>query len=233
MTDLRTPNRVVLESVAERLEALLPQIVFVGGQVAELLITDPGAVRVRPTEDVDVIVTASTKLEYAKIEGRMRALGFIHDIDENAPICRWISPDGHLLDLMPAEQDILGFANRWYPYAVGRSEYFELRHELRIRIPSPPAYLATKLEAFRDRGSADPLGSHDLEDVIVLVAGRPAVVEEVSRESAELRHWLQVTVRGLIEHPDFQYAIQGALPDAAQIPGYREEVQRRFAVLTE
>jgi hypothetical protein len=35
--------------------------VFVGGQVAELLVTDPAAVRVRPTDDVDVVVPITTR----------------------------------------------------------------------------------------------------------------------------------------------------------------------------
>ena len=45
-----SPNRDLLLRVANRLEPLLEQLVFVGGQVTELLITDPVAAYVRPTE---------------------------------------------------------------------------------------------------------------------------------------------------------------------------------------
>ncbi|MFV1992055.1 MAG: hypothetical protein ACC652_15085, partial [Acidimicrobiales bacterium] len=202
-------NRVVLEAVAQRIKPLLSQVVFVGGQVAELLITDPAAVRIRPTDDVDVVVTAATRLEYRKIEDQVRALGFSNDLREGAPICRWISPDGHMLDLMPVDESVLGFSNRWYSHAVTRTADYELREGLCIRLPTPPVFVATKLEAFRGRGNEDLLGSHDLEDVISVVAGRPGLVEEASLESVELREWLQRFVRGLLEHPEFPYAVQG------------------------
>ena len=46
----------VLERVAEQLgEALLEQLVFVGGAVAGVLITDPAMPEIRPPQDVDVI----------------------------------------------------------------------------------------------------------------------------------------------------------------------------------
>jgi hypothetical protein len=43
-----SPNRELLLRVARRLGPVLDELVFVGGQVAELLVTDPAAVRVRP-----------------------------------------------------------------------------------------------------------------------------------------------------------------------------------------
>ena len=51
---------------------LLDDVVFVGGQVAELLITEPQAVRVRPTVDVDVVVSAASRLEYHRMGERLR-----------------------------------------------------------------------------------------------------------------------------------------------------------------
>jgi hypothetical protein len=38
-----SPNRAVLERIARRLGPLLDEVVFVGGQVAELLVTDSAA----------------------------------------------------------------------------------------------------------------------------------------------------------------------------------------------
>lgn len=56
-----SPNRYVLELVAKRVEPLLEELVFVGGHVAEILVTDPAAIRVRPTDDVDAVVAAATR----------------------------------------------------------------------------------------------------------------------------------------------------------------------------
>ena len=77
MSDPASLNRTVLEAVARRIEPLLGEVVFVGGQVAELLITSRGATRVRPTTDVDIVVQASTRLGYGEIEERLR-LSLIH-----------------------------------------------------------------------------------------------------------------------------------------------------------
>jgi len=48
-------NLLLLEEAAARLNALLDEVVFVGGATMSLLITDPGAAPARATIDVDVI----------------------------------------------------------------------------------------------------------------------------------------------------------------------------------
>ena len=54
------PSVALLERAAEQLgEALLEQLVFVGGVVAGVLITDPAMPEIRPTQDVDVICRAA------------------------------------------------------------------------------------------------------------------------------------------------------------------------------
>lgn len=84
-----SPNRAMLVAVAPRLDPLLDDLVFVGGQVAELLITDPAGVRIRGTDDVDVIVKATTRTQYETFSEKLRALGPRLDTSEGAPVCRW------------------------------------------------------------------------------------------------------------------------------------------------
>lgn len=49
------PNVLLLQTAADQLgEALLQELVFVGGAIIGLLITDPAMPAIRPTEDVDV-----------------------------------------------------------------------------------------------------------------------------------------------------------------------------------
>jgi hypothetical protein len=68
------PNLDLLESAAEKLRPLLPEIVFVGGCATGLLITDPGAAPVRQTYDVDVISEIVSYADYAVFSERLRAL---------------------------------------------------------------------------------------------------------------------------------------------------------------
>ena len=72
---LRSPNRDRLLRTARLLRPLLGKLVFVGGQVTELLVTDPAAVRVRPTDDVDVVVPVTSRIAYHALQMRLMALG--------------------------------------------------------------------------------------------------------------------------------------------------------------
>jgi hypothetical protein len=63
------PNVLLLEMVAQHLgDALHEQMVFVGGAVAGLLITDPAMPAIRPTDDVDIVVQATLLREYHLVE---------------------------------------------------------------------------------------------------------------------------------------------------------------------
>lgn len=44
-----------------------------------------------------------------------------------------------------------------------------------------------KLAAYRERATDDPLVNSDLKGVVVLVAGRPEIVEEVTDAQPEVR----------------------------------------------
>lgn len=226
-----SPNRALLVAVAERLGDLRDQVVFVGGHVTELLITDPAMIRVRPTDDVDVIVEVAGSVAFHRLEQGVARCGFRRDTRENAPLCRWVADEDLTLDLMPVDPRVLGFSNAWYGAAVRHVTDHELEQGLIIRIPEAPIFLATKLAAFVGRGEGDLLGSHDLEDVISLVSGRAELADEVRAAPPDLRSWVSERVAALLLDPDFDYAIQGALPDAASIPAYTGRVRDRFVSL--
>lgn len=95
-----------------------------------------------------------------------------------------------MLDVMPTDEDVLGFGNRWYHMAVRTAESVQLPSGRSIRLISAPVFLATKLEAFHGRGGGDFLASHDLEDVAVVVDGRPELANEVATCEATLRSYL-------------------------------------------
>jgi len=81
--------------------------------VTGLLITDEAAAAPRATLDVDAIAEITSYAEYAAFGERLRKLGFAEDTSEDAPLCRWVHL-GTILDVMPLDEEILGFSNRWY-----------------------------------------------------------------------------------------------------------------------
>ena len=104
----------MIRHVAERLGDTLKNVVFLGGAATGLLLTDAAAPEVRPTDDVDVIVAVSSHADYYRLEETLRGLGFTH---VREVICRW-NVAGVLVDVMPTDEAILGFSNRWYPGAL-------------------------------------------------------------------------------------------------------------------
>jgi hypothetical protein len=207
------PNLAQLIAAAEKLRPLLEQIVFVGGCVTGLLLTDPAAAPVRPTLDVDAIAAIGSYAEFIFLENRLRDLGFHQPHAEGAPICRWKSGD-LLLDLMPTDPSILGFTNRWYSAALEYAQNLKIG-EYEIRLISAPYFLATKLEAFHRRGK-DNFSSHDLEDIVTVVDGRPELVDEVQSAPADLHGYLRDEFGALLSNRNFLEALSGhLLPDAA------------------
>ena len=84
------PALEMIERVAKRLGDLRYEVAFVGGAVTGLLITDPGAPKVRVTDDVDAIVEVASRAKYYELAKRLRDLGFKEDTSEGAPPCRWL-----------------------------------------------------------------------------------------------------------------------------------------------
>jgi hypothetical protein len=136
-----------------------------------------------------------------------------------------------VLDVMPDADHVLGISNRWYSLAIESAEPFELLPELWISLPHPAVFLGTKWAAAESRARYDLIGSRDIEDIIAVVAGRPSIVDEVVNAPASLRAWLGEKAGELLAHPDVDYALQGALPDAATIRGLIPLVRTRLEAI--
>lgn len=185
-------------------------MVFVGGCAAGLLLTDPTASPVRVTYDVDLVVQVAALAGYHRMEAQLAQRGFARDLAQDAPICRWRYNDLEV-DLMPTDPEILGFANRWYPVAMESAQWMALPSGINIRVITGPAFIATKFEAFDDRGRGDILASHDLEDIISVIDGRTELVGEAATAAPELRHYLASRCRQPLSTPGFMDYLPGMI----------------------
>ncbi len=211
----KRPNLAMVELVAEALGPLRKRLVFVGGCAVDLLLTDVAAAPSRVTYDVDLVVQVAALSGYHALEAEFAGLGFKRDISQEAPICRWRL--GELkVDLMPADSRILGFANRWYPMVVETAQRVSLPSGSSIHLITAPLFLATKFEAFNDRGRKDLLGSHDMEDIINVLDGRPEVMAEIVASPPELHDALVGHFESLLLMPGFTDALSGLIfPDSS------------------
>ncbi len=209
----------VVASVARRLEDLLDEVVFVGGSTAAFLITDESVVGVRPTLDVDLIVEVMNLPAFYQFEKRLLKLGFAPDKD--GPRCRY-KVDGIIVDVMPDEASILGFTNRWYQAAIDTAETHTV-NDMQLRVVSAPLFLATKLEAHYGRSAGDYLGSHDLEDVLAVIDGRPSIVTDCFDAPDAVKTYLCEAFAELLADDEFVNVVPGFVEQA--------QAEERAAVL--
>lgn len=222
----------LIESVAASLgDELRERFVFVGGSVLELLITDPTVIDFRPTTDVDLVVEAATYGTYAAVEQSLADRGFAHLVGPGVPICRWRIGE-IIADVIPTEETILGFGNRWYSEVLRTAHRYNLPSGTAIRLTAPQYFIATKLEAFRTRGNRDARVSYAMEDIIAVLDGRSGIDEEIVTAAPAVRTFIAAEFRQLTQDPDFHDAIQGYLTVSPDPATRRAAVLARIAAIT-
>lgn len=209
------PNLALLAGMARAMGPLCEQVVFVGGCATGLLIDNASLMDVRPTEDVDAIVEVASLAGYHRLADQLAQRGFKQTMADNTPPFRWFW-NRLQLDLVPLDEKVLGFANPWYRAGFDAAMNAELAEGLVLRHLSAPYFLATKFEAFRDRGQNDVFMSHDLEDILTVVEGRSTLVAEVAAASDDVRRHIAGSVAGLLALPSFANALPGLLSNPDQ-----------------
>ncbi len=188
-------------------------MVFLGGCATGLLVTDQAAPPFRPTDDVDAIVQIFSVVEYFQFSKKLRDRNFREDTRDDAPVCRWLG-ENVTLDVMPDDEKILGFGSPWYRKAIEYHFRFELPNMKNIGLVSAPYFLITKLEAFKGRGNGDFIKSHDIEDIVTVLDGRPEILDEISVSEIDLKRELSDRFGLMLEKQSFINAISGhMLPD--------------------
>lgn len=201
----------MIEIVARGLDDLKDRAMFVGGAVTGIYVDDPASEDARPTEDVDCVFQLSTAGDYYALEEELRKKHFQNDTDSNV-ICRWIYK-GITVDIMPDDETILGFANRWYKKGFACKLKYNLPNGDYVYILPICYYLATKLEAISSRGGDDLRCSHDFEDFIFVLNGCVDIEAELQQiEDKELMEYLQIKFKELKENPNIKECIYCALP---------------------
>ena len=195
----------MLETVAKALgDDLRRKMVFVGGCSTAVLITDEITLQeVRATDDIDLIVDLAGMVQWMQLQDELRQKGFTISGEDDV-ICRMRLGDLKV-DFMPDDPNILGFSNRWYKLGIQTAVKYALPSGLHIKHLTAPLFLATKLEAYKGRGKNDPMGSHDLEDIVNVLDGRPELLNEVRDANSDIRLYLAENLNALSKHPDFDH----------------------------
>ena len=181
-------NLEILKLASKLLQPLRDELVFLGGATISIYITEFMHIKIRETFDVDCVVEVSHRLEYEEIAKKLRTLGFREDMESNV-ICRF-KKGSLILDVMPTDSKILGFTNIWYKDGFVNAKEIQIEGE-KIKVFDLPYLIATKIEAFKGRGNGEFLVSHDIEDIITLIDGRPTIAEDLKKSDELLKDYLQ------------------------------------------
>jgi hypothetical protein len=202
-------NYELIEFVADGLgEAFLAEVAFVGGCTTAMLVTDVVVLDdIRFTDDVDLVIELAGISEWQRLTERLAARNF-KITGEDEVNCRFRFNDV-VVDVMPSDPVVLGYANRWFVEGLAKADKFTLPSGLVIQIFKPTYFLATKLEAFDGRGQGDPYHK-DVEDIIILIDGRPELLQEVSQAGPELKAFITAGIRKLRTLDGIDYVIESS-----------------------
>ena len=191
-----TINKALVKEVANALQELKEVMVFVGGATISLYTDDFAAQEIRPTSDIDMTIKLTHNYaEWAKFNERLSELGF-NPNPEGHSICSYKYKNINV-DIMPSESGHMGAANKWYKVGFSNIQTATIEDE-EISILSAPCFLATKFEAFNDRGT-DYRTSHDFEDIIYVIDNRTTIVEEIEKDDEEIKEFLKQELNKILD----------------------------------
>lgn len=184
--------------------------VFIGGGLVPLLLTDPGAAPARPTKDVDVVHEIATMGDSSYVRQLLLSAGFTDNMAPDKPGCALFFQEWRVDFLTTTPDGVSG--NRWFA-AVIQDPVEEVLDDVAVWRASTPSWIATKLEAWGNRGrlpSGAPDYYHqDLEDIIAVLDGRSETVDEISEGLGNVRNFVAQTFSILMTSREFLSALPG------------------------
>ena len=210
--------------VAKGLKELKDQMVFVGGAIVSLYTDDPSADEIRPTADIDLTVELLNYTDWIAMNERLMQLGFNPD-PQAKDICSF-KYNNIAVDIMPSENGPIGPVNKWYKIGFDNLSTETVETET-ISILSAPCFLATKFEAFRNRGSDYRL-SHDFEDIIYVLDNRTTIVKEIAEDHPDIVQFLKEELAKVYQNSSFDEIITSHVHPLIleeRLPFIKEKIQ--------
>jgi predicted nucleotidyltransferase len=191
-------NITRIKAVYNALGDIRDDVVFIGGAAVSLY-ADRAAEEVRETKDVDILVEVYTHQKFAELEEKLRAKGFVND--SSSKFAARYKIKGVIVDVMPVDKKVLGFSNRWYELGFTQSIKYVIDENHQVRIFSAPHFLASKIEAFNNRGRNDGRTSSDFEDIVYLLFYRDSIWNELANTERELKEYITKEFEKLLDNP--------------------------------
>ncbi|PZR22458.1 MAG: hypothetical protein DI535_26185 [Citrobacter freundii] len=194
-------NIVRIKAVHEILGDLRDKVVFIGGATVSLYALRE-ARDIRETDDVDILVEIATNWDYAEVEAQLRKAGFENDME--AGFMGRFKLSGLLVDLMATDEKILGFGNQWYKDGFHTAIEYRIDDQVTVKIFDAPHFIASKIEAFKNRGEGDGRLSQDFEDIVFILENRASIWQEMNDSPSPLKEYLKKEFQAFADNPHIQ-----------------------------
>lgn len=204
---IRNEHIDLITEVVDGLGDLNKQVVYVGGAVVSLYVTDQAAPDVRPTDDVDIILEIASVGKLEALRKDLRKKGFTQSSDDEV-LCRF-RYNGIKIDVMATEEVGWAPANPWFKPGFEKLQTRTV-NGFTIRILSLPYYLASKIVAFRSRAK-DPRTSHDLEDVVYVLDNIGDITNQLLSAPDDVKTYLQKEFNEMLQDESVREAIMANL----------------------
>ncbi len=221
-------NIATVAEIALALKELKDEMIFVGGAVVSLYADNDAVEEVRQTDDVDVTINLVNYASWVQMQERLATLGFSPDPEGHA-ICSYLYK-GISVDIMPSEDGPIGTANKWFKIGFNNLRITTVKG-IEVQILSAPCFLATKFEAFNDRGK-DYRTSHDFEDIIYVLDNRTTIVEDIKNDHLGVRQFLKKEITKIINSNNFLEIISCHMHPLIiedRLPILKEKIQKIIA----
>jgi hypothetical protein len=215
-------NRKATIKVAKALEELNNEVVFVGGAMVSMYIDDPAAEDIRPTKDLDLTFQITTAGKLEALRERLIQKGFSQTQEYNV-ICRFRFDD-LLIDVMSTQAVGWAPSNRWFMSGFKKAQPYDLG-EIKIQLLPLPYFLASKMEAFFDRGIRDLYASHDFEDILYIFNYTTNIVEHILNTDPEVAEYLKACIKRIMEDGSIRSVIPAHL--------FYQTADARFEIIIE
>jgi len=189
------------------LKVLQKEVVFVGGATVSLY-ADAAAAEARPTDDVDVVIELASYNGYAALDEQLRKAGFVNDTDSGV-ICRY-QMQGIVVDILPTETEVIGFTNKWYSEGF-KQAIMVILDDLAVKIFSFPFFIASKLEAFKNRGGNDYRFSSDFEDIVYVLENNSEAEQLLLKSTDRVKNYLMNEFSILLNDPALEEGLYAHL----------------------
>ena len=226
-------NLKVVEKVASALGELNNEVIYVGGAVVSLYVTDQGAEQPRPTKDIDISVQISSYSQMDILREKL-ANKKIYPASSEMVMYRY-SYEDILIDFIPFEETPLGPTNSWlkpgfkkaYPVKIGKIDILEKDLRKLIQLKPDHAHAHNALGySFAEHGNRLPEALELIEKAIKLSPEDPYIIDSlgwVHYRMGNLNKGVSYLKQAFVIKPDPEIAAH--LGEVLWMQGTKEEAK--------